>query len=141
MFARRRRETVVIEISSMIDVVFLLLIFFMVTTTFAEQQAVQIDLPSTEGERQPTESEALTLQVDAEGAIWLQGERVSLATLDDRLGGLLAGRADAERVVNVEGDAVADWDVMLAVLDSLRRSRASAVMARTEPRPSADAAP
>ncbi|MDY7107749.1 MAG: biopolymer transporter ExbD [Planctomycetota bacterium] len=72
-----------IEITPMIDVVFLLIIFFMTTARFALETRADLELPREKGEQQETAEEAgIIINIDADGAIIVDGRRVSLDGLE-----------------------------------------------------------
>ena len=97
----RRRKTL-INVTSLIDVVFLLLIFFVVTSTFLEQPGLDLTLPEA-GSAETTVREQVTLSVDADGEIFLNGDPVLLEGLADRIEQALE-RAETERVL-LEADS------------------------------------
>lgn len=72
-----------INITSLIDVIFMLVIFFMIGSTF-EKPALAVSLPrASSGEmmRRPM----LTVSLDQEGVLYLEGERIQEETLKQRL--------------------------------------------------------
>jgi biopolymer transport protein ExbD len=134
MFARRPVEEPRIEISSLVDVVFLLLIFFMVTTRFTEQQVVDVQLPSAEGESRELQQEVPELVVDATGRIFVDGAEVAEADLRERLEARFAGLEGAERVARGRIDGDARFDVVLKVFDACSRLGIQQVLTLTEPK-------
>lgn len=133
MFSEREREEPRIEVSSLVDVVFLLLIFFMVTTRFAEQPAVEIELPSTEGEAQRVEETVPELLVDGSGGIRLDGRPVARSDLRAALDAAFAGRGGNARQVHLDADRKADWETMAAVFDACRKAGVELALAFTDP--------
>lgn len=134
MFARRRRDRELrIDVSALIDVVFLLLIFFMVTTTFAERPTVDIELPSADGERQQLESALPEVAIGEDGVVRLDGELVEVADLASRVRALVEAGEAGERQVVVRADGRARVNVMVQVMDQLRRADVGVMHALTEP--------
>lgn len=73
-FQRKKKDKVDISMTSMIDVVFLLLIFFMVTTTFSRQTEIKIKLPEADAAEVEANPKTVTLDIDAAGVYYLNGE-------------------------------------------------------------------
>jgi biopolymer transport protein ExbD len=132
MFARKRREAPRIEISSLVDVVFLLLIFFMVSTRFTEAPAVEIQLPSADGESVAVQPELPRLAVDESNRIFLNDEEIPIDELQAHLQSSFDG-SDAERLVNLNADRKADWQTMAAVFDACRKAGVITATALTDP--------
>jgi biopolymer transport protein ExbD len=125
----RRRKTL-INVTSLIDVVFLLLIFFVVTSTFLEQPGLDLTLPEA-GSAEMTVREQVTLGVDADGEIFLNGDPVVLEGLADRIEQALE-RAETERVL-LEADSRVSHGRVVALMDAARRAGAGALLVATRP--------
>jgi len=134
VFSERRDNELRIDISPLIDVVFLLLIFFMVTTTFSEQQSVDIQLPSAQGEAHRTDRKLPELVMDKDGGVRLDGQPVAVDELADRLRKAVEGLPEGQRVVVVRGDRDARWELGLKVMDQMRQAGVTAASALTEPK-------
>jgi biopolymer transport protein ExbD len=80
-FTKRQRPPVpAIDMTPMIDVVFLLLVFFMTVSQISEVRRAQLDLPAlkSDNEQSPTQ---FTVNLDAQGALFVGGDPVSIAQL------------------------------------------------------------
>jgi biopolymer transport protein ExbD len=68
----KRRISIRIDMTPMVDIAFLLLIFYMVTTVFAMPQAMEINLPPADENKdiEVAESHLLTIRVDEDGRFW-----------------------------------------------------------------------
>ncbi len=65
-----------INITPFVDIILVVLIIFMVTTSYIVRQSIKVNLPdAATGEH--TESTSLALMLDAEGALFLDGEPVT----------------------------------------------------------------
>ena len=117
MFARRTVEEPRVEISSLVDVVFLLLIFFMVTTTFAQQQVVEVALPSTEGEAKQVEGNLPSCTIDASGSFSLDGEAVAAGGMRAALEARFESLQGADRVLFARIDRQAPFGVPAELFD------------------------
>jgi biopolymer transport protein ExbD len=111
--------------------VFLLLLFFVVTSTFLERPGLDLTLPAAS----PTEvarRDEVTLELDAEGAAWLQGRRVAEEDLEGELQAALAA-GGTERVV-LEADEQVSHGRVVAAMDAARRAGATGLVVATRPR-------
>ncbi|MFQ5848417.1 MAG: ExbD/TolR family protein [Candidatus Methylomirabilales bacterium] len=86
-FEEPDEEQAGISLTSLIDVVFLLLIFFMVTSSFIQfQRKLDLELPEAKAaDVQRKERKPITIEMDRGGRITLDGQVVSLRTLETRL--------------------------------------------------------
>ncbi len=69
---QKRRIAIRIDMTPMVDIAFLLLIFYMVSTVFAMPQAMEINLPPKDQEKdvEVKESNLLSLRVDGDSRFW-----------------------------------------------------------------------
>ncbi len=112
-----------IGLIALIDCIFFLLMFFMVATSFKQQkvQHVAKELPIV----LPTASATLTaaqaakaplvIGIDAQGALFVDGARVSLQALHDRLRDEAARQPG--RPVRIDGDRRTAYQHIVHVLD------------------------
>jgi biopolymer transport protein TolR len=82
-----------INVVPLVDIVLVLLIIFMVTTSQIVHRAIEVDLPEAAHGGEVVDT-TLSLVLDPEGALWLNGERVRLADLATRVPQM---KAEAER--------------------------------------------
>ncbi len=93
-FRRRIQESPKVDLTPMIDVVFLLLIFFMISTTFIEQPGLNIDLPVSGSKQLKHDLKEIQVYLTADGTIYLQREKVTLAELQQNLDSYNPARAE-----------------------------------------------
>jgi biopolymer transport protein ExbD len=125
------RRKALINITSLIDVVFLLLLFFVVTSTFLERPGLDLTLPAAS----PTEvarRDEVTVELDADGATWLDGARLEAADLESGIERALAA-AGTERVV-LEADERVPHGRVVEAMDAARRAGATGLVVATRPR-------
>jgi biopolymer transport protein ExbD len=106
-----------INVTPLVDVMLVLLVVMMVTGQYLASRAVPLDLPkASTGE---TKSQApLAISVDASGAIFLDGERLSKAELGQRV----HARSDgSERSALIAADGNARHRAVVDVIDVLRQ--------------------
>jgi len=131
-----------IDMTPLIDVIMQLIIFFMITTTFRTAPGIALSLPGSSTAR-PVPQEELRIVALSATELYVDGSRVELAGLDAAVkqavsarlgtvsatgsGDIAAGSfgTDGERPplrALVEGDAKADYQLVISVLDSLRKN-------------------
>lgn len=84
LYRKKRDSGSLIDLSPLIDVVFLLLIFFMVSTTFKDQHGMDLTLPEASS-LMKKESEDLSVFVNQDGQIYVNGNVVKLSDLESYL--------------------------------------------------------
>lgn len=111
-----------LNMTPMIDVVFLLIIFFMVGTQFNQQERqVDIKLPgvATLKSMMPPPQQR-EVQVGADGAIYLDGNRISILELTQRLSEMRRSYPDLS--VAIRGDGEAKYKSVMPVLGAVNRA-------------------
>lgn len=101
------------NLTSMMDLTFLLLITFIITFPMLEQ-GIPINLPDAKSSMIDTQSESMTVSVDAEGRVFIDNDIVEEGTLETRLRDALAARPDLQ--VLVRGDRKIAYERVIAVL-------------------------
>jgi biopolymer transport protein TolR len=115
---RRRRAGVMSEINvtPMVDVMLVLLIIFMVSAPLLTV-GVPIDLPQTQAKSLDQDKEPLTLQLNAEGKVFLQTTEIGLEELVPKLKAIsdAKGTGFDERIY-VKGDRKVDYGTVMKVM-------------------------
>ena len=112
-----------IGLIALIDCIFFLLMFFMVATTFSQQvgEKPQKELPVTlpvaqmSLDRVGAGAPPLTIGVDKRGKLYVDGSKVSVQELHDRLKQEAAGNPG--RPIRIDGDEKALYQDIVHVLD------------------------
>jgi biopolymer transport protein ExbD len=110
-------QAAAIELTPLVDMVFLLLIFFLVATTFHQtEREMQIVLPeaSSAGPISLALKE-LVVNIDAEGAIYVGGQRISAEDLEAIVTQAVATNPDQK--VTVRADQRTSYADVVRVLD------------------------
>jgi biopolymer transport protein ExbD len=92
-FRKPEAEDIQLGLAPLIDVVFLLLIFFMLTSHFDVASGVLIRLPKVAQKVHELDEKRITVVIDSEGNPHLEGKRMELGKLRERL----------QQIVNREG--------------------------------------
>ena len=93
-----------INVTPMVDVMLVLLVIFILTAPFMTS-AIRLDLPQSEGGEAGAAPQAVSLVVDAQGALYLNDQPISPQALRQRLGTI------AQRNPNTELELRADQSV------------------------------
>ncbi|MBU6498994.1 MAG: biopolymer transporter ExbD, partial [Rhodospirillales bacterium] len=112
----RYRPLAEINVTPLVDVMLVLLIIFMVTAPLISS-AVNIDLPKVDASPVNQDSTPLRVQVDAQGAVYLQDQPVQLPELVTRLQAIAQDHKD--RRIFVRGDKANTYGVMLQVMATI----------------------
>mgnify|MGYP001261635778 CR=1 FL=1 len=111
-FERKVSASPSVDLTPMLDVVFLLLIFFMVSTRFDSVREVPIALPQVGAGTSVQKNTNQRVQIQADGALFLDGSEVKEADLEGRL-------RTTKRVV-LSADKAVSHGVFMNVLTRLR---------------------
>jgi biopolymer transport protein ExbD len=105
----------------MADIAFLLIIFFMVTTVFMNEPEVELDVASAP-EVEALEESSVSVMMDADGALWIQGEPCAVEILEGAVSALIEGRD--EKLVMLKIDKHLPHETFGPVLLALSRAEA-----------------
>ena len=99
---RKRKGPITMPIVSMGDIAFLLIIFFMVCSNFVKESNIEYKQPTAQ-ELTPVEQSALSVAVDKDGEIYLNGKPV---TDSEKLKSELEGSLKDKEQTDAEGRSV-----------------------------------
>ncbi|MFQ5482445.1 MAG: ExbD/TolR family protein [Nitrospinaceae bacterium] len=116
-----RKRKFRMDMAPLIDVVFLLLIFFMLTFAVLGQ-AMDVRLPDGEAAAAAEAEEPLTIMIDREGQVRINGRATAMQDLKQDLQARLERRRD--KVVNLETFGNTRFEQFAAVLDLSRQAGA-----------------
>ncbi len=103
-FRKPREDEIRLSIAPLIDIVFLLLIFFMVTSHFDVASGVRISLPKVAKRILNQEKNRITLVIDKSGQTYIEGEKVDMKALKERLKDLVREQGIFQVVVQADKD-------------------------------------
>ncbi len=120
-FQRRLSPEARVDLVPMIDVVFQLVVFFMVSSTFMMGPGIKLVLPSSTT-TEPVIMTELVVTISSEDEIYLNREKYSLQDFGVALAALPADQKEGVESVVVEGDESIPYELMIKVLDELRKN-------------------
>ena len=112
----RYRPLAEINVTPLVDVMLVLLIIFMVTAPLMTS-GVSVDLPKANARPLNSDSQPLTVSINAEGAIYLQNEEVDLGQLVAKLQAV--SQNDVERRIFVRGDKDLSYGRIMQVMGTI----------------------
>ncbi|MFP4300674.1 MAG: ExbD/TolR family protein [Spirochaetaceae bacterium] len=127
-FRRRLQPQARVDLIPMIDVVFQLVVFFMLSSTLATTAGISLALPSSETASEMVTSN-FTVSIVSEERIYLNGEPFNLPELEAELSESAGDDASISAVV--EADAGVPYQLVITVLDVLRRNGLTAANLKT----------
>jgi biopolymer transport protein ExbD len=119
-----------LNLTPMIDVVFLLLIFFTIATRFeSDERELSVVLPeASEAMPMTKKTKDISVNVDANGQVVIQGEVLTLPELRERLQQASVNNPGRQRVI-VYGDHRVPYEHVAAVFDLCAATGCEAVPA------------
>ena len=112
----RYRPLSEINVTPLVDVMLVLLIIFMVTAPLMTS-GVSVDLPKTDAKPLNTDSQPLTVTIDAAGKIFLQDQEVQLPDLVAKLQAIAQNNQD--RRIFVRGDKDLAYGRIMEVMGTI----------------------
>ena len=113
---KRYKPMAEINVTPLVDVMLVLLIIFMVTAPLMTS-GVSVDLPKTTSQPLNTDSEPLTVSINAQGAIFLQEDPVDLTDLVAKLQAI--AQNNPERRIFVRGDKSNTYGRIMEVMGTI----------------------
>ena len=126
----RYRPLSEINVTPLVDVMLVLLIIFMVTAPLMTT-SVNIDLPKVAATPINQDSEPLRVQVDSQGAVYLQDTQIALPDLVAKLQAIAENQKD--RRIFVRGDKDNSYGRMLEVMATIIQGGFTKVSLLTDP--------
>lgn len=117
MHIRRSMPEPRMELTPLIDVVFLLLTFFVFTVVLlVPADVLGISLPALSSAERATERQTITIALEADGGLRLDGEPIELSEVVQALTRL---RGEGDAAILIAADENGDRRELLALLDTL----------------------
>lgn len=120
IFERRLKPHINVDLTPLIDVVFQLVIFFMISSVFNTAPGITLDLPES-ATSENVEITELRLTVQSEDNIFVNKESCTLLTLEETLIAVIERDNMEAPVVVLDGNKDIPYQLMIEILDILRR--------------------
>ena len=118
-----------LDLIPMINIVFLLLIFFMLTATTPTKEGREVDLPKART-AEKSNKQYFTLTIDKVGALQLDGNEVTLKTLQGQLESKIRGQKNT--VISIHADKVIEFELFGQVIELAKQAGAEDFILATE---------
>jgi biopolymer transport protein TolR len=118
-----------INVTSLVDVMMTLLIIFIIVAPMIEQ-GIDVTLPTADPKRIDV-SEVVSVLVTENDRIYLEGQRVTLEELEDRLSSIHAARPETPVLVKADTDLV--YGSVVEVLNAVRGAGITRLAMATKP--------
>jgi biopolymer transport protein ExbD len=119
-----------INIIPLVDIMLVLLVIFIITAPVITH-SVKVDLPRVSHERNEVPPEAVTLSLDADGALYWNQEPLAADTLETRLQRAVAEHPDLE--LHLRADQYTPYERLARVLTQARGAGVARIGFITEP--------
>ena len=120
IFERRLKPHINVDLTPLIDVIFQLVIFFMISSVFNTAPGITLDLPES-ATSEDVEITELRLTVQSEEDIYVNKTGCTLLTLEDTILSVVEEKQMEAPVVVFDGNLDISYQIMIEVLDILRR--------------------
>ena len=118
-----------LDLIPMINIVFLLLIFFMLTATTPTKEGREVDLPKART-AEKSNKQYFTVTIDKVGALQLDGNEVTLKTLQGQLESKIRGKKNT--VISIHADKVIEFELFGQVIELAKQAGAEDFILATE---------
>ena len=118
-----------LDLIPMINIVFLLLIFFMLTATTPTKEGREVDLPKART-AEKSNKQYFTVTIDKAGALQLDGNEVTLNTLQGQLESKIRGQKNT--VISIHADKVIEFELFGQVIELAKQAGAEDFILATE---------
>ncbi len=118
-----------INVTSLVDVTMTLLIIFIIVAPMIEQ-GIDINLPSAEPKRVDV-ADVITISVTENERVYLEGQRVTMEELEDRLANIRAAREDVAVLIKADSDL--RYGRVVDVLNTVRNAGIFKLAMATKP--------
>ncbi len=126
IFERRLKPHIHVDLTPLIDVVFQLVIFFMISSVFNIAPGISLKLPQS-ATAENVEITELRLTVLSEQEIFVNKEACTLKTLEEALKQVMGQSSLKEPVAVLDGKGDIPYQLMIDILDALRKEGLDAV--------------
>lgn len=132
-FRKPREDEIRLSIAPLIDIVFLLLIFFMVTSHFDVASGVRISLPKVAKRILNQEKNRITLVIDKSGNTYLEGKRMDMKALQEKMKKLVKEKGIFQVVLQADKDVSHGKVVQIMDLAKTAGAHSIIIAARWKP--------
>ncbi len=130
---RRLKPNVLVDLTPMIDIVFQLVLFFMISSTFKTTPGIQLNLPDSGTATAITVTELAVVAV-SEDEVYVNKIQTTAGGAESVIASELQGRSLEDVQAVLEAGAEAPYQLIVTLLDSLRKNGIDSVGLSTRPK-------
>jgi biopolymer transport protein ExbD len=116
---RKIKPKPMVPMASMSDIAFLLIIFFMVSTTFMKESGIEAKPPKTRVGEELKKKVLATLTIDENGETYLDGTRLPISGIPERLEGRFGDRKLEDRIIVLKCDRDVQSALYVPVIEKI----------------------
>lgn len=98
---KKKKNFIMVPVASMGDIAFLLIIFFMLTSNFMKESKIKLEEAQAPDIEELKDSQ-ISVSVDEEGKIFVQGKEVSIDNLQTEVEEFIANRDDKTVMLKID---------------------------------------
>ncbi len=129
---RRLKSRINVDLTPLIDIVFQLVIFFMISSTFKTTPGIELVLPESSAASAVTITE-LTIVAVSEDEVYVNKARTTASGAEAVVKSELEGRSEDDVQAVLEAGADAPYQLVVTLLDALKRNGVESVGLSTRP--------
>lgn len=118
-----------INVTPLVDIVLVLLIVLMVTSNYLVNKSINVELPKAATGEATTPT--LSISLDVAGKLYLDGQGIDEANLQQRIHAAYAADKDVKAVISADGRVT--HAQVVSVIDLLRREKVTKFAINTSP--------
>jgi len=118
-----------INVTPLVDIVLVLLIVLMVTSNYLVNKSINVELPKAATGEATTPT--LSISLDVEGQLYLDGQGIDKANLQQRIHAAYAADKDIKAVISADGRVT--HAQVVSVIDLLRSEKVTKFAINTSP--------
>jgi biopolymer transport protein TolR len=118
-----------INVTPLVDIVLVLLIVLMVTSNYLVNKSINVELPKAATGEATTPT--LSISLDVEGKLYLDGQAIEKAELQQRIHAAYAADKDIKAVISADGRVT--HAQVVSVIDLLRSEKVTKFAINTSP--------
>ncbi|HHJ51087.1 MAG TPA: biopolymer transporter ExbD [Phaeodactylibacter sp.] len=126
---KKNKVSATFSMSSLTDIIFLLLIFFMLTSSLVAPNALNLKLPGRNNTAIPSSKRIDDVAVSPSGKYYLNGKRITLATLQRELGRKARQKGRKKLTITISPAKDAPVESVVAVMDIALQYDINAILA------------
>lgn len=120
-----------INVTPLVDIVLVLLIILMVTASYIVNKSIQVDLPKAATGEATDTAKSLSISIEENGALYLDGEAIETAALREQIRKAHANNPEVKAIISADGKV--RHERVVKIIDLLRQHDVTKFAINTSP--------